>query len=76
VGAPKRRSRSCSAARTVSWLTPNKEASETVCGPARYDRSAASGHRTVMLHVTSILAKLGVDNRTAATSLAARHGLV
>ena len=33
-------------------------------------------HRTVMRHVTGILAKLGVDNRTAATNYAVRHGLV
>jgi DNA-binding NarL/FixJ family response regulator len=33
-------------------------------------------HRTVMRHVTGILTKLGVENRTAATHLAVRHGLV
>jgi DNA-binding CsgD family transcriptional regulator/tetratricopeptide (TPR) repeat protein len=33
-------------------------------------------HRTVMRHVTGILTKLGVENRTAATHYAVRHGLV
>jgi DNA-binding CsgD family transcriptional regulator len=33
-------------------------------------------HRTVMRHVTGILTKLGVENRTAATHVAVRHGLV
>ncbi|MDQ3411141.1 MAG: LuxR C-terminal-related transcriptional regulator [Chloroflexota bacterium] len=33
-------------------------------------------HRTVMRHVTAILTKLGVENRTAATHYADRHGLV
>ena len=33
-------------------------------------------HRTVMRHVAGILAKLGVENRTAATNLAVREGLV
>lgn len=32
-------------------------------------------HRTVMRHVTGILGKLGVENRTAATSRAVRYGL-
>ncbi len=32
--------------------------------------------RTVMRHVTGILAKLGVENRTAATNYAVRRGLV
>ena len=31
--------------------------------------------RTVMRHVAAILAKLGVDNRTAATNLAVHQGL-
>ena len=30
---------------------------------------------TVMRHVAAILAKLGIDNRTAAASLAVRRGL-
>ena len=29
-----------------------------------------------MRHVTAVLAKLGVDNRTAATNVAVRQGLV
>jgi DNA-binding CsgD family transcriptional regulator len=33
-------------------------------------------HRTVMRHVTNILVKLDVDNRTAATNLAVRRRLV
>ena len=32
--------------------------------------------RTVMRHMTAILAKLGVENRTAAAGLAVRRGLV
>jgi DNA-binding CsgD family transcriptional regulator/tetratricopeptide (TPR) repeat protein len=33
-------------------------------------------HKTVRNHVTSILAKLGVESRTAAATFALRHGLV
>jgi non-specific serine/threonine protein kinase len=33
-------------------------------------------HRTVMVHVTNILAKFGVNSRTAAVAHAHRHGLV
>jgi DNA-binding CsgD family transcriptional regulator len=33
-------------------------------------------HKTVRNHVTSILRKLGVESRTAAATLALRHGLV
>jgi predicted ATPase/DNA-binding CsgD family transcriptional regulator len=33
-------------------------------------------HKTVRNHVTSILAKLGVESRTAAATFAVRHGLV
>jgi Bacterial regulatory proteins, luxR family len=34
------------------------------------------GRRTVTTHVTNILTKLGVDSRTAAATLAVRHGFV
>jgi DNA-binding NarL/FixJ family response regulator len=33
-------------------------------------------HKTVRNHVTNILAKLGVESRTAAAAFAIRHGLV
>jgi len=61
-------------------LTPRELDVLRLLVEGRSDREIAAAlsisHRTVMRHVTGILAKLGVENRTAATSLALRRGLV
>ncbi len=61
-------------------LTPRETEVLRLLVEGRSDREIGDAlfisHRTVMRHVTGILAKLGVDNRTAATNLAVRQGLV
>ncbi len=61
-------------------LTPREAEVLRLLVEGRSDREIGAAlfisPRTVMRHVTGILAKLGVDNRTAATNLAVRQGLV
>ena len=61
-------------------LTPREAEVLRLLVEGRSDREIGAvlfiSHRTVMRHVTGILVKLGADNRTAATNLAVRRGLV
>ena len=61
-------------------LTPREWEVLVLLVEGHSDRAIAAqlfvGRRTVASHVTSILAKLGVETRTAAATHAVRHGLV
>jgi predicted ATPase/DNA-binding CsgD family transcriptional regulator len=61
-------------------LTPREQQVLTLLVNGRSDREIANilgiSTRTVGGHVTSLLTKLGVDNRTAAAGYAVRHGLI
>ena len=61
-------------------LTPRELDVLRLLVEGRFDREIGEAlfisHRTVMRHVTAILAKLGADNRTAAAALAVRQDLV
>ena len=61
-------------------LTPRELDVLRLLAEGRTDREIAQAlfisPRTVMRHVTSILDKLGVENRTAATRYAVDHGLI
>jgi predicted ATPase/DNA-binding CsgD family transcriptional regulator len=61
-------------------LTPREEQVLALLVEGRSDREIADtlgiSPRTVGVHVTGLLRKLGVDNRTGAVSYAVRHGLI
>jgi non-specific serine/threonine protein kinase len=68
------------AARLGAALSPREREVLRLLAEGRNDRDIGKtlgiSHRTVMNHVASILAKLGVDSRTSAASYAFKHGLV
>ena len=68
------------ARRPRNGLTPRELDVLRLLVEGRSDREIGEAlfisHRTVMSHVTAILTKLDVENRTAATNLAVRRGLI
>ncbi len=64
----------------IHGLTPREVEVLRLLVEGRTDKEIGAAlfisHRTVMRHVTSILGKLEVENRTAVTRYAVRHGLV
>ena len=78
ASAPDRAENAAASASDI--LTPRERDVLRLLVEGRTDREIAAAlfisHRTVMRHVSGILAKLGADNRTAASNLAVRRGLV
>jgi predicted ATPase/DNA-binding CsgD family transcriptional regulator len=69
-----------SASGAAAGLTPREEEVLRLLVQGRSDREIAEAlfisHRTAQGHVANLLAKLGLESRTAAAAYAVRHGLV